>query len=280
MKTAHFSKISLLSSTLPALVAACGAEDLPVRTDTAVLRMIELRHVDGDVASGLDLDGFTSDEHDGRTCFKEDFVDDEGRPGIDNQLATLLPLVDLFGEGALQGLIQNAINEGRLLVFFDVEQYAGGKVKLTIRRGDDVPLLGTDGFLLSGQTLGLHAESMLGISDQGQMTGTVVTTDPFPLEMPVIVFSRLYLLALPDARIRFELTEDGRLEKGVIAGSAGVDYLIDLVKTAAQFGNDAFTTLDAAIIQAADLDRDPATGGCRALSAAINFDAIPAYVFE
>jgi hypothetical protein len=262
-----------------ALSAACG-EDAPRLAETTVIRKIEFNKIDGDMVSGLDLDGVDSDGRDSRSCFKTDYVSPTGEVGIDNQLATLIPLVDLTGEGALQGLVQNAVNEGRLLVFLELVEMESGAVTLAVRRGDDKPLLGTDGFVLSGQTLALHAESELGRAAGGQMAGTVVTTEPFALEMPIVVFSLLYLLELPDARMRFEVTEDGRFTNGVIAGSADIEQLLGIVKQAAMFGGDFETLLNDAIRDSADLNRDMATGKCKSLSVGINFDAVPAYVFE
>ncbi|MCK6546646.1 hypothetical protein L6R52_12420 [Myxococcota bacterium] len=265
--------------TIAFTLAACGDESATVR-ETAVIRTIELRKVaDGNVASGLDLDGITSDDRDGRTCFKADFTSPDGEPGIDNQLATLIPFVDLAGEGALQGLIQNAINEGRLLVILDVDDHGDGSVTVTPRRGDDIPLLGTDGRLLEGQTLGLHAEPVLGAPVRGTVSGDVVTTEPFALTMPIIVFSNLYLLYLPDARLRFERTEEGRLERGIIAGTAGIEDLLGLVRQAAQFGGDFEGLFGDALRDSADMVRGP-DGKCSRMSAAIDFDAVPAFVFE
>lgn len=248
---------------------------------TAVMRELQFRKEEpAGVAPGMNLDGFVSDSHDGRTCFKPDFTDPDGNPGIDNQLATLVPFIDLAGEGALQGLLQNAIDEGRMLVFFELTEKQDGSLHLEVRRGDDVPLLGTDGRLLSGQTLALHRNAYLGASDDVKRTGDSVEAGPFALSLPVVVFSKLYVLELPAAHVRFTIDEEGNFTRGVVAGAASLDQLIGIVRNAAQFGGDFEGLFGGAIRDAADMGRDPMTNECKDVSMGVTFEAVPAYIFE
>src|SRR5690606_32862511 len=70
------------------------------------------------VANGFDLDGVVSDGSDPASCGHADYTSPEGEPGIDNTLASLVPLFELAGIGAAEGLIQNTIVEGGILLMW------------------------------------------------------------------------------------------------------------------------------------------------------------------
>ena len=52
-------------------------------------------------APGFDLDHKVSDETDVDTCSQADFIGIDGTPGIDNQFATLVPLIEATGISAV-----------------------------------------------------------------------------------------------------------------------------------------------------------------------------------
>ena len=77
---------------------------LPPVPRLAVLDQLAFtREVTPGVAPGFDLDARQSDARDAASCFKPDYMSPEGVPGIDNQLAGLVPLLDAFGLGAVEG---------------------------------------------------------------------------------------------------------------------------------------------------------------------------------
>lgn len=269
---------------IPALLlAACGGESTESggAHTTAVVRTLELaRESPNGVSPGFNLDGFVSESNDGRSCFQSDFTDPEGVVGIDNQLATLLPLIDLAGEDALEGLIQNAVNEGRLLMFFEVVEGDDGQFTLRVRRGDDVPLLGTDGKILSGQTLALdEAEPILGPSTPATVEGNLIEAGPFEVQIPVIVFSQLYEVRMPAAYARLTIDEETGVARGTVGGGIPMPQLIQILDTAGNFGPEFEELFGDAVRDAADLERD-ADGNCTQMSAVITFDAVPAFIWE
>jgi hypothetical protein len=264
------------------LLAACGGETAPpsvVATETAVVHTLELvRESPRGVSLGFDLDDAQSDGRDHRSCFKEDYEAPDGTPGIDNQLALLLPLIDLAGENAVQSLVQNAINEGRLLILFDVMSMDDGSLALTMRRGDDVPLLGTDNRVLAGQTLALHAEPSLSTTTALRRVGNQLEAGPFSLQIPILIFTQLYLISMPAGRVRFDLDADGRITGGVLGGGIPMPVLIRVLETASNFGPEFEELFGDAVRDAADLARDE-SGVCREMSAAVRFEAAPAFVY-
>lgn len=246
---------------------------------TAVLQTIVIgREAPAGVAPGFDLDGVNSDERDSRSCTKKDLVDADGHPGIDNQLATLMPLVDLAGQGAVEALVQNSINEGRLLLIFELERFDDGRASLTVLRGDDTPLVGTDNFVLAGQTLGLSDEAPLGATDDARIDGNMFETAPFNLRFPVVVFGLLYDLALTEARIRFTINDDGSLDHGVLGGAATIEQLFDFLRLASSQGGDFVGLLGSGVMDAGDLDRQGTA--CTKLSLGVTFNAVSAFTFE
>lgn len=177
-----------------ALLAGCGSAEVePISVNHSVVRALTFNREDPKgVAVGMNLDGFVSESNDGRSCNKSDFVSPDGVPGIDNELAKLLPLIDIAGENALEGLVQGSIDEGRLLMVFEVTRMEDGTADLRVLRGMDMPLLGTDGRILEGQTLSLHPEPLLGEIDGTLIQDGVLKTEPFELQLPSQVFSQLW----------------------------------------------------------------------------------------
>jgi len=263
------------------LLLACGpAEDAArvVATQEAAIAKLTLgREEPRGVAPGFDLDADVS-VSDGRSCYQRDFTDSAGREGIDNQLARLMPLIDLAGEGALEGLIQGAINEGRALMLLRVEDRADGLVDLSMLRGDDTPLLGTDGYLLPGQTLAVRADTLLGRFTGGTREGHVLRFGPMDLELPVVVFSLLYTMNLHRAYVEFDLMEDGTVLGGRLGGAVRVDQVLALASQAAERTHGLEMLLNGGVRDVADLDRD-ASGACQSLSMGVTFSGVPAFSF-
>ncbi len=245
------------------LLAACGGETAPpsvVATETAVVHTLELvRESPRGVSLGFDLDDAQSDGRDHRRDL----------PGVEGHRA---------GENAVQSLVQNAINEGRLLILFDVMSMDDGSLALTMRRGDDVPLLGTDNRVLAGQTLALHAEPSLSTTTALRRVGNQLEAGPFSLQIPILIFTQLYLISMPAGRVRFDLDADGRITGGVLGGGIPMPVLIQVLETASNFGPEFEELFGDAVRDAADLARDE-SGVCREMSAAVRFEAAPAFVY-
>lgn len=263
------------------LLAGCGsAEVAPISIDHSVVRSLTFNREDPKgVSEGMNLDGFVSASNDGRSCNKSDFVSPDGTPGIDNELAKMLPLIDIAGENALEGLVQGSIDEGRLLMMFEVTRMEDGTADVRVLRGMDMPLLGTDGRILEGQTLGLDPEPLLGEARGTPIEDGVLKTEPFQLRLPIQVFSQLYEVSMPRARVELQIGDDGVVESGLIAGGIPIEQLLTVLNTASEFAGDFEALFGDAIRDSGDLDRDDA-GACTSMSAAVSFQAVQAFTFE
>ncbi len=274
--------LARLSLLIPAvLFVACSSEEPRAieHTTSSVVNTLVMPKADKGVAPGFDLDGVISDRNDGRGCYHADLTSPGGELGVDNQLSTLIPLFDVGGEGALASLVQQAVNDGRLLLVFDISKMDDGTYDVTMLRGDDMPLIGTDGRVLSDQTIALDGEPVI-----AKLTGVVpvdgvIEVGPLPLEVPVVVFDGVYKMELPEGRLRIELDDAGYVVRGVMGGGMPASVLEQLTDQAAvRLESDFIELVRNGVEDAKDMGRG-GDGGCDSLSMAVTFETVPAYIF-
>jgi hypothetical protein len=275
------------------LIAACetdasacteGSGRLAPHT-TVVSRLAFATATPENTAEGFDLDDRVSTETDYATCARPDRLDGAGVPGIDNELAGLFTTLQSFAGDAIDGLVQAAINNGTLLVMFrvdgldDARNDACVSVQLLKGTGPDVPQLATTGFLAPSQTFDVDTATPVSVG-QGYIEDGVLHAGPFEAVVPLKFFQVSANLRLHDARMRAEITEDGRLVNGVIGGGIEVDQLFEIIE---QVGTGNAGNVQALVNVAPLLIRgiaDLAFDGdrCSQASAALLFEAEPAYL--
>lgn len=221
---------------------------------------------------GFDLDGRVSERGDREGCGQADFVDAEGREGIDNQLGRLYPAIKGLIGDAVDGLIQGAINDGRLLIGLGL----GGDEGMGVRRLLGAPLLGTDSRVLADQTFALDLATEPTLAD-GAWEGEVFSAGPADVGLPISIFDFQVTLNVRDARFRFVEQTDGSIA-GVFAGALSVQAFMDELDTAA-VPLDLRNIIRVTLSGAADLDPGD-DGKCRGLSASVHFTAVPAWVAD
>jgi hypothetical protein len=240
------------------------------------------RVADDNTVLGFDLDGRNSDITDRLGCGHADLTTPDGDTGIDNQLATLVPLFELAGIGAAEGLIQDAIKDGGLILMFQVDDVDDltndPEVTLMIRAGTGVPLLGTDGILLAGQTFAVHPESPDSRAPIANITDGVLTAGPFYARLPVSVFGVSYVLNFYDAMITARLTPDGGLTDGLIGGAVPFTDLIAVGNLAAMDDPSVLSAIELVFSNALDLNPDDA-GLCTSISATFRFTAVSGFLY-
>lgn len=236
------------------------------------------------VALGFDLDDRVSESGDPQGCRARDFTAPDGTPGIDNQMAKLLPVVDQFGENALQTLVQGAIDEGRTMLMILIEgiddPVNDDDITLTIRRGIGSPLLGTDGKILPGQTLDLADDPPLGRFEGAKIVDGAVEAGPFEVTLPAVVFNVQYVLPVPQGYVRFRFDEYGALQEGVMAGGVPLSAVNVILEQAdGAVGDDIVGLVGPLLRGMADLAPDE-RGQCTEMSATLSFVAVPAWLFD
>lgn len=274
----------LLACAAPEDVDAPAAVDVPcddvADTRVVVVRsMTFTRRVDG-VSPGFDLDGHVSDADDPQGCYQEDLVDPNGVPGIDNVFSSFIPILETTEGAALEGLLQDAIDAGRLLVLLELEDVDDAAndtcVNLDVLAGVGTPRIGTDGVILSGQTFDYDTTVPETRADGLALVDGTVEARGLELTIPIQIFELSFGLALRDVAISLTFDELGGAH-GYLGGGFAIDQIIEILEP-----RDDIDIKDLAIdMLRASADLNPDTGGaCPDLSVVLEFEATSAFVFD
>ena len=232
---------------------------------------------DEGVARGFDLDGVMSEEGDEQGCGHADFVSPEGREGVDNQLAELwATLAPLVGE-QVHALLQNAVNEGRVLVMLELEGVDDlqndDDVTLNVFRGVARPLVGTQGLISSDQTFEYDYESPTSSIGGLEIKDGELIAGPLELNIPITILSLDIIAKIEFGRVHLTLNEEGEMS-GYLSGAMNVPELSEaLINTDAE--------REARLVVPffeRNADMVPVDGVCTYISMGLAFEATRAYV--
>lgn len=265
--------------------SACTEGSGALGSHTVVVSRLTFANTRERVTSGFDLDDHVTTEPDERSCNQLDQTDEQGRPGIDNTLATLLATLRAFAGDAIDGLIQAAINDGTLLIMFrlsgvdDLRNDPCVEVRLLKGTGPTMPQLATTGFLAPSQTFDVDEATPVSVG-HGYIEDGVLHAGPFEAVVPIKFFQVSANLRLHDALLRARIEDDGRLVSGLVGGGVEVEQLLDLLEqvgTGNAGGIQALLNVAPIVIKGlADLGFDG--GQCTQASASLVFEAEPAYL--
>jgi hypothetical protein len=265
-----------------ALLAACDREVRTRPSDgpscdepsgpgsvVAIRTLLFTRQVDG-VTEGFDLDA--GDD----VCGVPDLVDAEGNPSVDNAFSYLLPSLELTEAAAVEGLVQQTISGGELVITLELRGPRDTCTDLVVGRAAGVPMLGTDGLILDGQTLDADPDTVPNV-----ITGVTIADGhfeaPFEVVLPMQIFDVSLEFVIEDGRISGDIAPDGTVT-GHFAGGVDVAALLEV----AQSGNiDAglHDILESLLDTWADLAPDD-LGVCRQISLGFDFEAVPIFLYE
>jgi hypothetical protein len=232
---------------------------------------------------GFNIDGVVSDKTDDTSCFKPDFKSPDGEPGIDNQLAALIPDVEAILGDAVDGLVQSAINNGALLILIDVDGAQDLRnddcVDITVRTVTGNPVLGTDGVIEAYQTFDPDPEALISHGAGGKIDNGMLTIGPFELAIPIAIFDVAFTINVHGALLRLQVSaEDGVLKSGILGGGVVPQQIVDGVAPGA--GVDQYLpVISLALNGSTDLAQD-ADGKCQHVSAGLAITAVEAFVRE
>lgn len=234
---------------------------------------------EGGVAPGFDLDGHVSSGIGDEGCGVSDFVSPEGEEGVDNQLALLMPFVELAGISQLPDYLQGAIVEGGILILPVAEGVDDpdndDDITLTVLRGTGRPLVDQTQAIEPWQTLGVdHEDPVLGVSEQAWIEDGVVYARFSSMRLPAVLFDVSIDLDLKFAMFRIPLNQDDP-RPGYGSGGVSLDALAEIIgKTPSGNLDEVLTNLGPSL---ADLDPD-GDGECDHVSAALEMRVVPAFI--
>ena len=235
------------------------------------------------ISLGHDIDQRVSDNSDAQGCRQTDLTSPDGQEGIDNQFAKILPLVEAVGGEAIEGLAQGIINQGRLLMMFqltaldDPNLQEDDCVHFESFYGLGTPHIGTAGFITSGQTFDRDPQRPQTYNDNLTINDGKLEVTNLELELPLEVFDQSYLFELDRVSISGQFTRDGEFH-GFISGAIDVEAVAQRVEEI-DGGGMVAEVIPRFLRQQADLDPDE-DGICQSLSITLTFKAKKAYLFS
>lgn len=258
---------------VPAALSSCSID----ATGTWVLSEFRmLRIADDGTLEGFDLDGRTSRPGDERGCGHGDRAAPDGTSGVDNQFASLVPVIESFGGGAsLENGIANAVRDGDLLYLLDLSFAGDACSTLNVGRGDGAPLLNALGGVVPHQTLMRDADAPIteGTCQAEQACTWTAAGDRFPLELAFL--GTPVSLELVDWVARVEVNDDGTIE-GMIGGAIPVAVIESVASLLGGADAPLRDAILAVVPSTTDLQPD-GSGACGAMSVAFGFRAVPAF---
>lgn len=303
----RFSQLALLSA-LSLCIASCGGTepepDTTPEDETEQKQVVDYsedrcddgsgeRHVylirtlavarenETGISEGFNLDEQVSARGDGTGCGQNDFTSPSGVEGVDNQFARLLPVIENVGGAAFETLVQNAINEGDLLILIelsDVDSYENdGCVGLDVMYGIGTPYLSTESYVEPWQTYDIDIERPHSRVEEVSIQDGRIEAGPLLFQIPFAVFDFIFPVDLLDARIRLDLDAKTRTGTGIISGAITVANMLEIANGIE--GGEQFPPLiDMIGRRMADLQPDD-DNKCQALSTAMTLDVIGAFIY-
>jgi hypothetical protein len=282
----------LLGAVLGGLAGACagcgGADpgpdcDSEAEPVVGVFTRVGFERPRDGTSDGFDLDGQVSEAGGGTGCGLADYRSPDGRAGIDNGFARMLPALELTEAAAVEDLFQEAINNGDFLLLYELlgadDLREDDCVQLNAVRGTGTVLLGTDGYLESEQTIDRDEDRPTASAHGLEIREGVLVAEGLELELPLNILNASLTFHLYDASLRIEFSPDGEGGgRGMFAGSMDSAALVEVAHT--QNVDPALAdTLQALLDLNSDIDAD-GDGACERISVTFAYESRPAFLLD
>lgn len=257
---------------------SCDSEE---HSATFVMQQLAFAEAEDGVVWGFDLDDHVSEIGDNGGCGKADQIDPEGTPGIDNAFASLFPAIENTEAAAVKDLMQNAVNAGELLMIFEIlgldDPTNDDCVSVRFGLGEGSPLIGTDGYILDGQSFHHSNEIEPVLMTEAELIDGTLVASPFSAELQLQVLDAPLAFAIADGSLRVDLHPELTSAGGHFGGGFSTTYIMEVID--GNGVNDELTELlRTALPLAADLDGPD--GECLSMSVAIEYTAVPAFFYD
>ena len=177
---------------------------------------------------GFNLDNAVSPDGEEASCGHGDLTSPSGEEGIDNQFAELWSTIyPIVGE-QVNALLQNAINEGRVLVMVELEGvddlYEDDQVSVRVFRGISRPDIGTRGLITPDQTFQFDYNSPITSVEDAQIQGGELTVGPVEFNIPLTILDLDIIAKIELGMLVVSFSESGELS-GFLTGMTNVAVL-------------------------------------------------------
>ena len=200
-------------------------------TITAVISYFGYARNEDGVAWGFNLDDHVSDASDEEGCYKPDLVDPLGNEGIDNALANLIPALESTEAVALESLVQQSINIGELIMMIEITGVDDWEnddcITVGLYRGQGIPMIGTDGFMLDGQSFERDLSLPHSVVENVKIENGHISATPLDIQLPIEFLGEAFTLDLTRGGLDITLTKDGHIQ-GFFGGAIPIQSLMDV----------------------------------------------------
>jgi len=255
---------------------SCRSEE---NSSLFVFQNISYARRENDIAWGFNIDDHISDANDEEGCYHKDLIDPLGNEGIDNAMSALIPTLDLTEAFAVEGIIEDSINNGELILMLQLLGLDNSEqddcMELRILKGEGNPMVGTNGQLLDGQSFSINTETPPSVVENVAIEEGTFLANPLEMDIPVRVLDKNLVFSMKKGSLRGTFQDDGTLT-GSLGGALSLFDLIEIVSFEEVADTDILISL---LKQATDLSPNE-EGTCEELSVAFEFTAIPAYIYQ
>ncbi len=249
---------------------------------------------------GLDLDGVDSRRaaSTSASCAHDDFAGHDGATGIDNQYWRLTGCIRGFRPNDLMDRLQSSnahIKEGGYAILLEISGMDDARnddeVEIQLVSANGPATVDASGGIMRNVSVAVHENARYHSPvAKGKIVDGILTTEPVDLWIKKKQQTSDNEVWLRDARIRGEVLDDGRV-KGVVGAFFDIVNLYSVLndqnigdhpqgRNAANSRGFMCAGIYHAMPRVADGHPDPETGRCTSISAAIHFEAVPAFLIR
>ena len=250
-------------------------------TAVGIVSALTFARPEGTVSNGFDLDDQVTSAGGSTGCGVADYTSPGGLRGVDNGFGLLVPALEMTEAAAVEGLVQDSINSGELLIAFELtgvdDPQDDSCVGFTIGRASGSPLLGTDGSLEPYQTMERDPSVVPYSVGDLQLVDGYLEARPVVVDLPISVLNVDLVFHIDGAVFGVQVQPDGGF-RGTFAGGVDRQTLVDIGYSE---GVDAALgpLLEGFLDYSSDLDAD-GDAYCEQIAITFDFTAIPAFLFD
>lgn len=228
---------------------------------------------------GFNLDRQVSIGNERDSCGIADRMNPSGHEGIDNQLGVLWPIVQpLVGE-AVEALLANAVQDGRLLLIIELGKVESllddDLITLSIFRGINTPEVNGQGLIVADQTFEIDSDFSQSLVENVVIQQAHIRAGPIEFSVPIEIFDVDFPMNVKRGQIDLHISPDGSFQ-GIVGGEVMISEVMEHL-LASNASSEA-RLIQPFLERSADLGYED--GVCSSISVAFGFEGTSAFVLH